>query len=149
MDYAENGWLFAIRDWHVVFMGGPRRQWWDWFCRPDMRHVLCFGWCEHAQVWVVVDTHTNGTRIRLIPDGAEFLTQLEYWKSFGITVLNVEARGSDDIRLKMGAWCVPVVASVTGIGAGALRPQGLYRKMLESGATPSFGSGDSSESQRT
>lgn len=142
VEFKDSGWAFAMRQWHVVFLAGPRRRWWDWLCKPDFRHVLMFAWCDLAKVWVIVDSRQDGLRIRMLPDGNDFYLEKALWDHTGATYIRCDAESSTDIRHRLGFWCVPVVKNILGQGGGALRPEALYRNLLKSGAKPSAFGGD-------
>jgi hypothetical protein len=138
MMFDDHTWAFAVKRWHVAFVPGPVLRWWDVLCSPSMRHVLAFGWCDHAQVWVIVDATHAGLRIRLVPDGIPFYGVLAQMKVAGASFLEMDVQESTSTGLRFGLWCVPVVKSLLGVGGWALRPEALYREMVRKGADVSF-----------
>ena len=126
--------------WYVAFHDGERPHWWWPLCRPGFRHVLAFGYCVHAEAWLVYDVTLGRTYVRAFKREtfAGWLDNLPDHR----TILLVE--GPDDAApcrapgFRAGFWCTPAVAHLVGARSRALRPEALWRDLIAQGARPAF-----------
>lgn len=126
--------------WYAAFYDGERPGWWRWFCRPGFGHVAAFGWCVHAERWLIYDVTLGRTYVRALTREA-FAAWLDALPAHR-TILHFEAPDGDapcgNPGFRLGFWCTPAVAHLLGAPSRALRPEGLYRDLIAYGARRAF-----------
>lgn len=119
-------------DWIVVF-----RPWSDsWLVRTFVpgrfKHVSACAYLAGNRAWVTYDVGFDGTKIMVIPDGAEADRILTPWLD-GCTLIRMRKNHDARCAVALFGWCAPAVARLIGLRCGALRPQTLYRHCLRNG----------------
>lgn len=136
-----------ISEWFVAFGDWGRNIWWHRFCRPGFRHVLAFGYDARAKVWVLVDARFEALLITPI-EPADLDALVAEIKTRGGTILKAPVLAQGPARPRLFATCVTQVGHLLGLPRCAVRPYGLYRLLLASGAVPAYERVGSEESLR-
>lgn len=120
--------------WYVAFVDSAQTAWWLRWLKPGFRHCEAFAWDEASGRWVVAGAHLDVSVVRALTNEMFAAYQAELHRRGAVIVL-ANAQGG-------GRWrpapfsCVSLVASLLGLpGLCAVRPYGLYRKLLALGAT--------------
>lgn len=121
-------------DWIVVF-----RPWSEsWLVRNlvpgRFKHVSAYADLAGLRAWVTFDVGFDGTKITVIPDGAQVRAIMAPWLD-GCTLVRMRKRPGAKCRVALFGWCAPSVARLIGLRSGALRPDALYRDCLRNGGT--------------
>jgi hypothetical protein len=121
----------------VCFGDWGRNIWWHRFCRPGFRHVMAFGYDARAGVWVIVDSAFEALLVSTIaPEGLDAL--VAEIKDRGGTIVKMKVLAKGPPRPRLFATCVTQIGHLLGLPRCAVRPWGLYRMLLASGAVPAF-----------
>jgi len=133
-DEIEGGFPAA---WYVAFYGEEKRWWWDRLSPSGFHHVLAFGYCAHAECWLVYDVQHGRSYVRALKTNAfsAWLASLPEHRK----ILHIETQGLQaPPSWRVGFWCTIAVAHLLGIPSRALRPVALYRDLMAHGARPAF-----------
>lgn len=119
--------------WCLAFYRKTKWPWMDKLIPGEFKHVNCFGLAKRTGVWIFLDTKIHRTDLYTCWDNEDMPRVLEIWTR-GCDVIEVAAGGGGfSWASRLGLWCVPMVAHVTGIKAGAVFPSGLHRHCLKTG----------------
>lgn len=119
--------------WYVAFLDASDPPWWLRGLRPGFGHCEAFAWDDAAGCWIVAGAHLDVSVVRALPGPAFAAYQAELHRRGAVIVL-AKAQGGGRWRLAAFS-CVSLVASLLGLpGLCAVRPYGLYRKLLALGA---------------
>lgn len=131
---AESGFPGA---WYAAFHDGEQPHWWWPLCRSGFRHVVVFGFCAHAQCWLIYDVCLTRTYVRALTREAfaAWLDALPEHRTIVHYEPPEEPRGTG---FRLGFWCTPAAAHLLGVPSRALRPEALYRDLKAHGARPAF-----------
>ena len=131
--------------WYVAFCGCGRAHWYDRFTRDGFRHVVAFGWIEDARLdeggqWLWIDPSTFGLNVALLNhDEMDWMLACLSQRDRATFVFVPHGRPPVPCRVpRFGAYCVSEIERLLGLAPRALRPFGLYRRLLALGAEPAF-----------
>lgn len=134
--------------WHVAFTRQKCEFFFDRLSPPGFRHVFCFGYCPHAESWVVYDASLNGVDLKLIPHGEPMAKFYQEMLASGATILRVRSGEKTPAwRHRFFFTCVTGVKQIVRSNSGALRPLGLLRDLIREGADIVFWRGQPYEAQ--
>lgn len=112
--------------WHVVFLGRDAERWWDRLSPRWCRHVLCYGWSEAGDRWLVVDPMVCRTSVEVLDDEGFDQRALD-WRD--AVIVRVKRRDGVDARAALAQTCSSIVARVIGLSGSAWRPMALVRRL--------------------
>lgn len=119
--------------WLLVF-NHKAETWWSRLAACGrLKHVRAFGYVAESDAYVFFDPQFEGMSIQIARgDGARRL-MVEWCQD--ADVLAVNASRSLQQRWFMPLLCTTAIAHLIGLPFTALRPDALYRKCLQNGAT--------------
>ena len=119
--------------WHVVFLSGPCRSWWDVLTREPYRHVCAYGYSPALDGFILVDPGRGHTRVTGMT--AETLGLWLAKNDERITeVLMVKGGNETSLISRLGYWCTTSVKRLLGVRSSAFTPEGLRRDLLRNNA---------------
>jgi hypothetical protein len=130
--------------WWIAFQGTERNNWFDRFTAPGFRHVTAFTALQDDQrfgehVWLFVDPSVIGMRLEILTDAEmDAVLQIIAADAGRFLYLAQTPPPATSRFPRFGAYCVSEIERLLGLRARALRPIGLYRRLLDLGAQPAF-----------
>lgn len=138
------GCMLQTAGWFVAFSGRERKHWYDVFTTPGFRHVSAFTPIEGGdrlteQAWLFVDPSTYGMRVEVMTNDEMDLVIAGIHQNAGrVVCLDRRPAPEPSAIPRYGWYCVSEIERLLGLPQRALRPVGLYRRLLALGATPVF-----------
>ena len=113
--------------WNVVFHPSQTRL--DRLLLGRFRHVSAFTYIPGVAAWVMVDCQWGGMRIAFIPRLAVLIAYTS-----GCTVVKFDRRYQRfALASRFGFYCVPAIKQLLGLSCVAVRPDALYRAIINNG----------------
>jgi hypothetical protein len=130
--------------WWVAFSGSRRRRWFDRFTRNGFRHCCAFAGLQecarfNGHNWLFVDPSVIGLRIEVLTDEEMDAAINAIAQDCGHFLWVPQLPPPRPCYVpRFGAYCVSEVERLLGLPPRALRPEGLYRRLLALGAERAF-----------
>jgi hypothetical protein len=126
-----------LKEWFVAFVDHGANLWWHRWCRRGFRHCFAFGYDAEAGRWLVFDPTLEGFYLR-VASGEQIDALVVTVRRGGGRIVRAPVLLRGPVRPRVFATCVTVIGHLLGLPRCAVRPYGLYRKLLRYGAVPAF-----------
>lgn len=140
---------FRCQEWFISFKRSTPIRIAQWLTiGQEFKHVSCFGFIPATGCWLFHDWCSTDTGLWVVPD-QDADRMLSRAQDDAVIVRFVPPLFITRDRFKIGMWCVPSVAHLTGVNSCALRPDALFRDVLAQGGEIIIGKrrADASEGQ--
>ena len=136
MDYREIPSAIEPSAWYVVFHERTQSRIVSFLSFGRFKHVSAFGYYAGFKGWLVVDPHFTRLRLSMIPHEKHGLL-IKYMD--GCTVVKIEPKNGFNLAARPGVpgiFCVPAIKYLIGLSCVAVRPDALYRHIINNGGIP-------------
>lgn len=122
-------------EWNVVFHKTTRWRWLRWLACGRFKHVSAFAYCPGFRAWLVYDTQLSGTRLMLLANGDKARATLKRYTADCEIVTIARQHQRPHWSSRIGFYCVPATKHLLGVRCAAMRPDALYRHLIQIGGT--------------
>jgi hypothetical protein len=120
------------RRWTVVFHRKAENRFFSLIAMGHFKHVSTFAWLPDLGIWTYYDVGFRRTRIVHLADGVAAHAYIAAVVK-GNCVVTVDVRTDSLPLIRWGMFCTTAVAHLLGLRASTLRPDSLYRLLVENG----------------
>jgi hypothetical protein len=118
---------------YALFVGGPRRGWWDVFTDEHCRHVAAIWFDEAIYRWIVLDYVSHGVTVQTFAPAEYSQWLIGQMSGSAATLIKADRKASRAMAGRFGLWCVPLTAHAVGSKSRAWRPRALMGDLLREG----------------
>lgn len=122
------------RRWTVVF----HRRASHWFFRllamGHFKHVSALAWVPELGQWWIYDVGFRRTYLRVLVDGQAAQNMIAAIVK-GNATITLDVREDNLPLMRLGMFCTTAIAHLVGLRCVAMRPDALYRRMIQVGGT--------------
>lgn len=122
-----------ITDWMLAFHTWTPSWWIRLIIPGTFKHVTCYAWAPKALTWVFLDFSLIGAHVILLPYGDAAMAEIMRLTE-GADVLRVKSAPMKSGFRFLIFGCVGAIKHLLGIRCGAVRPDALWRFLVENGA---------------
>lgn len=119
--------------WYVVFHASSESRLVSFLSFGRFKHVSAFAYYAGFKGWLVFDPTFGRISLSMIPHEQNKLL-LDYIA--GAKVIKYQIKQGDiNFGSRFGLYCVPAIKYLLGLSCVAVRPDGLYRHIVNNGGT--------------